>query len=117
MLQQLLHGKPFVYLDSAATSQKPQCVIETMNRFYSEQYATVHRSVYDFASQATTRYNEVRHIVKDFLNAAFLEEIIFTKGTTEGINLVAQSFGKSHLKPGDEILLSEMEHHSNIVPW
>ena len=117
MLHQLMHGKPFIFFDSAATTQKPHCVIEAMHRFYSEQYATVHRSVYDFAAQATTRYNDVRQKVKEFLNAAFVEEIIFTKGTTEGINLVASSFGKAFLQRGDEVLISAMEHHSNIVPW
>jgi cysteine desulfurase / selenocysteine lyase len=117
MLQQHLHGKPFIYLDSAATTQKPRCVIDAMSRFYQDQYGTVHRSVYDFASQATTRYNNVRQKVKEFLNAAFVEEIIFTKGTTESINLVASSFGKAFLQPGDEVLITVMEHHSNIVPW
>lgn len=117
MLQQLMHGKPFIYLDSAATAQKPRSVIEVMRRFYSEQYATVNRSVYDFAAQATTRYNDVRQTVKEFLNAAFIEEIIFTKGTTEGINLVASSFGKAFLQPGDEVIISVSEHHSNIIPW
>ena len=117
MLQQQMHGKPFIYLDSAATSQKPRCVIEAMNKFYQAQYGTVHRSVYDFASEATTRYNNVRQQVKEFLNAAFVEEIIFTKGTTESINLVASSFGKAFLQPGDEVLITVMEHHSNIVPW
>jgi cysteine desulfurase/selenocysteine lyase len=117
MLQQKMHGKPFIYLDSAATSQKPIRVIESMSRFYSEHYATVHRAVYDFAAQATDRVNEVRNRVKKFLNAAFVEEIVFTKGTTEGINLVAQCFSKAFIEPGDEILISVMEHHSNIVPW
>jgi cysteine desulfurase/selenocysteine lyase len=117
MLHQYMHGKPFIYLDSAATAQKPRSVIDTMGRFYSEQYGTVHRSVYDFASQATSRYNEVRKKLKEFLNAAFEEEIVFTKGTTDAINLVASSFGKAFLQPGDEILITEMEHHSNIVPW
>lgn len=117
MLHQLLHGKPFIYLDSAATTQKPRAVIEAMSRFYEAQYGTVHRSVYDFASQATTRYNAVRQKIKEFLGAAFVEEIIFTKGTTESINLVASSFGKAFLQPGDEVLITEMEHHSNIVPW
>ncbi len=117
MLQQLMHGKPFIFFDSAATTQKPRCVIDSIHRFYSEQYATVHRSVYDFASQATSRYNNVRYKVKEFLNAAFVEEIVFTKGTTEGINLVASSFGKAFLQQGDEVLISAMEHHSNIVPW
>lgn len=112
-----MHGKPFIYLDSAATAQKPRSVIEAMNRFYKEKYGTVHRSVYDFASEATTCYNNVRQKVKEFLNAAFVEEIVFTKGTTESINLVASSFGKAFIQPGDEVLITEMEHHSNIVPW
>ncbi len=112
-----MHGKPFIYFDSAATSQKPQCVIDAITHFYSSQYATVHRSVYDFASTATAMYNEVRALVKKFLNAQHVEEIVFTKGTTEGINLIASTFGKTFLHPGDEILISEMEHHSNIVPW
>ncbi len=117
MLQHLMHGKPFIYLDSAATSQKPRAVIDAMSTFYRDKYGTVHRSVYDFASEATTAYNSVRQKVKDFLNAAFVEEIIFTKGTTESINLVASSFGKAFLQPGDEVLITAMEHHSNIVPW
>jgi cysteine desulfurase / selenocysteine lyase len=117
MLKQSMHGKPFIYLDSAATAQKPRCVIEAMHRFYQTQYATVHRSVYDFASEATTRYQGVREQIKEFINAAFVEEIIFTKGTTEAINLVASSFGKAFLQPGDEVLITVMEHHSNIVPW
>ncbi len=93
-----MHGKPFIYLDSAATTQKPRCVIDAITQFYSEQYATVHRSVYDFASQATARYQAVRQQMKEFLNAAFAEEIVFTKGTTESINLVASSFGKAFLQ-------------------
>ncbi len=117
MLQQQLHGKPFIYFDSAATAQKPRSVIEAMSHFYSEQYGTVHRSIYDFAARATTRYDDVRQKLRAFLNAAFVEEIVFTKGTTEAINLVATSFGKAFLQPGDEILITEMEHHSNIVPW
>ncbi|MGE0669463.1 MAG: cysteine desulfurase [Parachlamydiales bacterium] len=117
MLHQKMHGKPFIYLDSAATAHKPASVIESMNRFYSEQYATVHRAVYDFASQATDRHHAVRNKIKKFLNAAFAEEIIFTKGTTDGINLAAQSFSKAFLEEGDEVLISVMEHHSNIVPW
>jgi cysteine desulfurase / selenocysteine lyase len=117
MLGQQLHGKPFIYLDSAATTQKPGSVVDAMSRFYQEQYGTVHRSVYDFASQATSRYNAVRQKVKEFLNAAFVEEIVFTKGTTESINLVASSFGKAFLQPGDEVLITVMEHHSNIIPW
>lgn len=117
MLQQHMHGKPFVYLDSAATSQKPTSVIETLRAFYAEQYGTVHRSMYDFASQATERYHAVRRQVQTFLNAASSEEIIFTKGTTDAINIVAASWGRVHLHPGDEVLVTVMEHHSNLVPW
>lgn len=117
MLLQYLHGKPFIYFDSAATTQKPKCVIHAISQFYQEQNGTVHRSVYDFAAQATTRYNQVRQKVKEFLNAAFVEEIVFTKGTTESINLVAASFGRAFLQPGDEVLITLMEHHSNMVPW
>lgn len=117
MLQQVMHGKPFIYLDSAATSQKPFTVIEAIRKFYAQQYGTVHRSMYDFASRATESYNAVRQKVKEFLNAALVEEIVFTKGTTEAINLVASSFGKAFVQPGDEVLITVMEHHSNIVPW
>ncbi len=117
MLKSLMHDKPFIYLDSAATTQKPACVIETMRKFFAEEYGTVHRSVYDFASQATESYHLARQTVQSFLNAAFPEEIIFTKGTTEGINLVASSFGKAFIQRGDEVLITVMEHHSNIVPW
>lgn len=117
MLQQTMHGKPFIYLDTAATAHKPSCVIDAMVNFYKQQYATVHRSVYDFASQATARYDDVRRKIKEFIGATFVEEIIFTKGATEGINLVAASFGKAFIQPGDEVIISEMEHHSNIVPW
>lgn len=117
MLSKTMHAKPFIYLDSAATAHKPTAVIDAVTRFYQDEYATVNRAVYDFASQATTRYAEVRRQVKDFLNAAFVEEIIFTKGTTEAINLVAHSFSKAFIKQGDEVIISEMEHHSNIIPW
>ncbi len=117
MLSQMMHGKPFIYLDSAATAHKPRCVVEAIVRFYEEQYATVNRAVYDFASQATTRYFDARRQIKEFLNAAFPEEIIFTKGTTEAINLVASSFCKAFVQPGDEIIISTLEHHSNIIPW
>lgn len=117
MLQQQMHGKPFVYLDSAATAQKPQCVIDALMRFYSTQYATVHRAIYEFASQSTEHYNLARQTVQKFLGAAHSEEIVFTKGTTEAINLVASSFSRAFIKPGDEILISEMEHHANLIPW
>lgn len=117
MLKQQMHGKPFIYLDSAATTQKPFCVIEAMNKFYAQEHATVHRSVYDFASQATEKYHAVREKLRAFLNAAEVEQIIFTKGTTESINLVATSFGRAFLQAGDEIIVTQMEHHSNFVPW
>jgi cysteine desulfurase/selenocysteine lyase len=108
---------PLVYLDSAATAQKPQCVIDAISRFYSQEYATVHRAVYGLSGEATSHYCAIREKVRAFLNAAYTDEIIFTKGTTEGINLVADSFGKAFLHRGDEILVVETEHHANIVPW
>jgi cysteine desulfurase/selenocysteine lyase len=106
-----------IYLDSAATTHKPLTVIESLSRFYSEGYGTVHRAIYRSSLAATEKYNETRETVRRFLNASYAEEIIFTRGTTDSINLVATSWGKTHLKPGDEILITEMEHHSNIVPW
>lgn len=117
MLQRSMRGKPLVYLDSAATAQKPRRVIEAMHRFYLEEYGTVHRAVYELAQMATEKYSAVRTRVQKFLNASSHEEILFTKGTTEGINLVASSFGRAFVQPGDEVLITEMEHHSNIVPW
>lgn len=105
-----------IYLDSAATAHKPQCVIDALVKFYSEDYATVHRAIYRPSLKATEQYNETRATAARFLNAE-TEEIVFTRGTTDAINLVAQSYGRTFLKPGDEILISEMEHHSNIVPW
>jgi cysteine desulfurase/selenocysteine lyase len=117
MLDQMMHGKPLIYLDTAASAQKPRAVIDAMSQFYRQKYATVHRSLYDFASQATAHYNQVRKAAKEFLNAAFTEEVVFTRGTTDGINLVASSFGKAFVQNGDEIIISVMEHHSNILPW
>lgn len=117
MLNKSMHGKPLIYLDSAATAQKPQAVIDAVAHFYRDSYATVHRAVYDLCIQATKEYQLTRELIKTFLNASHVEEIIFTRGTTESINLVAYSFGKAFIKPGDEILITEMEHHSNIVPW
>ncbi len=113
----LEQDKSLIYFDSAATAQKPFAVIEAMRRFYAEEYGTVHRAIYRLSSCATARYNAVRESVRAFLNAASAEEIVFTKGTTEAINLVAASFSKAFLKSGDEILISEMEHHANLVPW
>jgi len=106
----------WIYLDSAATAHKPQCVIDALAKFYAEDYATVHRAVYRPSLKATEQYNEARATAARFVHAT-AEEIIFTRGTTDAINLVAQSYGRTFLKPGDEILISEMEHHSNIVPW
>lgn len=117
MLKQKVDGQPLIYFDSAATTLKPLSVIEAMNQFYTAEYGTVHRSVYHFAAQATQRYAQVREKVARFLNASSADEIIFTRGTTDAINLVAHSFTKAFLQPGDEILISQMEHHSNIVPW
>jgi cysteine desulfurase/selenocysteine lyase len=117
MLRQTMHGKPLVYLDSAATTLKPQFVIDAISRFYSDNYGTVHRAVYELAGQSTAEYNAVRAQVQKFLHAQSPDEIVFTKGTTEAINLVAFSFGEAFVQPGDEILISAMEHHSNIVPW
>lgn len=105
-----------IYLDSAATAHKPRCVIDALTKFYSEDYATVHRAIYQSAIRASEQYHETRLTAARFLNAK-PEEIVFTRGTTDAINLVAQSYGRTYLKPGDEILISEMEHHSNLVPW
>jgi len=109
--------KEVIYFDSAATSLKPQVVIDAMNRFYTAEYGTVHRAVYSLAAHATAAYSQVREKARAFLNAEHYDEIIFTKGTTEAINLVAASYGRMILKPGDEVIISAMEHHSNIVPW
>lgn len=117
MLSQKMHGKPLVYLDTAATSQKPQVVIDAFSNFYAHRYATVHRAIYELSLYATQDHQEARQKVKQFLNASKVEEIVFTRGTTEAINLVAYSFGKGFIKPGDEVIISEIEHHSNIVPW
>ena len=117
MLQKEMNGRPLIYLDSAATAQKPKCVIDALSHFYTEEYGTVHRGVYELSVRATEHYSQVRCQVKDFLNAESEEEIVYTRGTTDAINLVASSFGKRFVEPGDEILISAMEHHSNIVPW
>ncbi len=117
MLKKKMHKKPLVYLDTAATSQKPQVVINTIRSFYEKHYGTVHRAVYQLAVHATEEYNNVRQKVKSFLNASKAEEIIFTRGTTNAINLVAASFGKAFISAGDEVIISSIEHHSNIVPW
>jgi len=112
-----LKSSSLIYFDSAATALKPQCVIDTMAQFYSHHYGTVHRAIYALSAESTARYSAVRGQVQNFLNAASSDEIIFTKGTTEAINLVAFSFGEAFVQEGDEILISGQEHHSNIVPW
>lgn len=117
MLKKMMNGRHLVYLDTGATSQKPQCVIDAIHHFYSEEYGTVHRAIYELAAQSTEKYSHVRRKVQQFLGANEEEEIIFTRGTTDSINLVAHSFGAAFFKEGDEIIISEMEHHSNIVPW
>jgi len=117
ILRQRVRGKPLVYLDNAATGQKPQAVIDAVNRFYTLENANIHRGVHYLSERATTAYDEVREKTARFLNARAAREVIFTRGTTEGINLVAQSYGRTFLKAGDEILITGMEHHSNIVPW
>ncbi len=117
ILSTTVRGKPLVYLDNAATSQKPQVVIEALSRFYAGENANIHRGVHFLSERATLAYDRVRAQVAEFVNAASPREIVFTRGTTEAINLVAQSWGRSTLGPGDEILITEMEHHSNIVPW
>jgi len=117
LLRQSMQGHPLIYLDTAATALKPKSVIDAMTKFYQENYGTVHRAVYDLASYSTEAYQNSRRKVQQFLNAKFEEEIIFTSGTTDSINLLARSFGKAFLHPKDEILITEMEHHSGIVPW
>ncbi len=117
VLKQMVHGKPLVYLDNAATSQKPQSVIDTLVRYYTTENSNVHRGVHALSQLATEDYDAARSKARQFLNAASDQEIIFVKGTTDGINLVAHSYARQHLGPGDEIIISTMEHHSNIIPW
>jgi cysteine desulfurase / selenocysteine lyase len=112
-----MNGRPLVYLDTAASAQKPRVVIDTLKRFYEEDYANIHRGVYDLSQRATAADDEARRKVQRFLNAADWREIVFTRNATEAINLVAASFLRPKLRPGDEILVTEMEHHANIVPW
>lgn len=116
-LNQLVHGKPLVYLDNAATTQKPQVVIDVLNRYYAMENSNVHRGVHHLSEQATFAFEKARGQLKRFLNASTEKEIIFTGGATDSINLVASTFGEARVKAGDEIVISEMEHHSNIVPW
>ncbi len=117
LLHQTVNGKPLVYLDSAATSQKPRMVLDALQHYYREYNANVHRGIYRIAEEATARYEEARAKLAAFLGAGRPEEIVFTRGTTEAINLVAATWGRVRVGVGDEIVLTEMEHHSNIVPW
>lgn len=117
ILQRTVEGHPLIYFDTAATAQKPQAVIDAISRFYSHDYGTVHRAIYSLARDASNAYHEARQTVARFLNSPTPEEIIFTRGTTESINLVAHSLGDLCLNPGDEILITEVEHHANLVSW
>ncbi|MBR5813181.1 MAG: cysteine desulfurase [Bacteroidaceae bacterium] len=117
ILEQTVYGKPLVYLDNAATTQKPQCVIDAQSEVYTTINANVHRGIHHLSQVATEAMEQARQKVKGFIGAAHSHEIIFTRGTTESINLVASSFGGTFLKEGDEVIISTMEHHSNIVPW
>jgi cysteine desulfurase/selenocysteine lyase len=117
ILKQKVHGKPLVYFDNGATSQKPQAVIHTIDHYYRVENSNIHRGVHHLSERATAAYEAAREKVRHFINAKSVSEIIFVRGTTEAINLVAQSYGRSFLKAGDEVIVSAMEHHSNIVPW
>ncbi len=117
LLHQEVNGKPLAYLDNAATSQKPTQVIEALDKYYKEDNANIHRGVHTLSERATIDYEQAREKVRSFINANSEKEISFVRGATEGINLIAQSYGRNKLKTGDEIIISEMEHHSNIVPW
>jgi cysteine desulfurase/selenocysteine lyase len=117
ILSQKIHGKPLVYFDNGATSQKPQCVIDAIDHYYRAENSNIHRGVHQLSERATAAYEAARGKLCGFINAPSDREIIFVRGTTEAINLVAQSYGRAFLKAGDEISVSAMEHHSNIVPW
>ena len=117
ILRQQAHGRTIAYLDNAATAQKPQAVIDVVSRYYAEENANVHRGVHWLSEQATRAYEEARDRIQRFINAADRREVVFVRGTTEAINLVAQTYGRTRVRPGDEVLISGMEHHSNIVPW
>jgi cysteine desulfurase/selenocysteine lyase len=117
IFRQKINGKSLVYLDSANSSQKPKVVIDRLSNFYETEFSNVGRSVHTLAVKATNRFEATRDVLKKYLNAKYREEIVFTKGATESINLVASSFGEKYIKEGDEILITELEHHSNYVPW
>ena len=117
ILDRMVKGKPLVYFDNAATTQKPQVVIDALVNYYSGYNANIHRGIHTLAEEATAAFEATRNTVQQFINALYREEIIFTRGTTEGINLVANTWGRQNIKAGDEVLITTMEHHSNIVPW
>lgn len=117
ILNELVHGRPLIWLDNAATTQKPQSVIDRLSHFYRHENSNIHRAAHELAARATDAYEEARKKVAHFLNAPSADEIVFVRGTTEGINLVAQSWGRQHIQQGDEIVISWLEHHANIVPW
>jgi len=117
VLSQMSYGKPLAYLDNAATTQKPNSVIKTLNKFYEAEYATIHRGIYELSQKSTERFEQVRTQVQEFIGAGDRSEIIFVRNTTEAINLVVSSYGRSFFKAGQEIIVSEVEHHANFVPW
>src|ERR1700710_1803703 len=117
ILDQKVHGKPLIYFDNAATSQKPRAVIQSLVHYYEHDNANVHRGIHELSNRSTNAFEAARARAAKFINAKSADEIIFTRGTTEGINLVAATWGAKNLKAGDVILLTEIEHHSNIVPW
>lgn len=117
IFEQKVHDHALTFLDSAASAQKPNCVIDAEVNLYKTTYANIHRGVYKFSQDATQLYEDTRTYVRDFINAKSHKEIIFVRGATEGINLVANSWGRQNIKAGDEIILTWLEHHSNIVPW
>src|SRR5688572_18333327 len=117
VLSQTVNGKPLVYLDNAASAQVPQSVIDRTSEYLAEEHSNIHRGVHYLSQHATTAYEAAREKVKRFINAPEVKECIFVRGTTEGVNLVAQSYGRKFINEGDEILVSQMEHHSNIIPW
>jgi len=117
ILKQLAYGKPLAYLDNAATSQKPKSVIDAITHYYTTDNSNIHRGVHLLSERATQQYEEAREKVQRFINAREKREIIFVRGTTEALNLVAQSYGRANVNAGDEVLITALEHHSNIVPW
>ena len=117
LLQRHVNGKPLIWLDNAATTQKPQAVIDATSKFYSQDYSNIHRGAHTLAQHSTDLYEGGREKVRRFIGAADAKEIVFVRGTTEAINLLAQTYGRAHVGHGDEILLTAMEHHANIVPW